>query len=95
MSLRQQSHSLSAGASLILAPGGFPWSLGVTPEAGATVTIEVSVTPAKQIGADGAGATWFQLGDPLAEAGLITFPGPVTALRLSAVDAGAAIELVS
>lgn len=93
--MRQQSHSLAAGASVILAPGGAPWSLGVAPEAGATVTIEVSVTPAAQIGADGAGATWFQLDEALTAPGMITFPGPVTALRLSAAGAGAAIDLVS
>ncbi len=95
MGLRQQSHSLAAGASLILAPGGAPWSLGVTPEVGATVTLEVSVTPAAQLGEDGSGGTWFALGEPMTAAGMITFPGPVTALRLSAADAGATVELVS
>ncbi|MCK7581849.1 MAG: hypothetical protein MZV65_43670 [Chromatiales bacterium] len=59
------------------------------------MTIEISITPAAQLGADGAGGTWFALGEPMTEAGLIAFPGPVTALRLSAADAGATIELVS
>jgi hypothetical protein len=96
MSKRQVSHVITAGASLVLAPRGAPWSLGVTPEAGATVTVEASVTPASAItDAAGTGALWHALGEPLTEAALIAFPGPVTALRVSAADAGATIELVS
>ncbi|AFL76232.1 hypothetical protein [Thiocystis violascens] len=93
--MRQQSHAVAAGASLILAPGGAPWSLSVLPEAGATVTLAVTATPASAVGADGAGAAWHPLGEPLTAETLIVFPGPVTALRVSAAGAGTTVELIS
>lgn len=92
---RLQRLTLEAGAVAVADPGGAPWTLAVTPESGATVTVEVSVSPPHVIGADGSGATWFALGEPISAAALVVFPGPVTALRLRAADAGATIELVS
>ncbi len=53
---RSQRVTLAADSSALLDPGGEPWSLAVSPEAGATVTVEITVTPADAIADDGAGA---------------------------------------
>lgn len=92
---RGQRVTLAADSSALLDPGGAPWSLSVIPEDGATVTVEITVTPAADIAADVAGAVWHVLGEPLTAAELIAFPSPVTAIRLSTADAGATAEVVS
>lgn len=95
MSKRQESHTLAAGETRILAPVGAPWSLSIVPESGGEVLVMISLSPAAVIGADGAAATWHQLGTMIGAQELIAFPGPVTGILLEAVGAGAAVELVS
>lgn len=95
MSKRQESHLIPAGASLILAPGSAPWTLSVAPGDGGAVTLEISATPAAQLGPAGAAAAWHALGEPLTESALLVFPGPVVAVRVTASSAAAVVELVS
>lgn len=84
-----------ADAAVILTPRAAPWTLSVAPGDGGTVTLEVSATPAAQLGPDGTSAAWHALGEPLTEAALLVFPGPVVAVRVTASSAAAGVELVS
>lgn len=76
--------TLSAGETETFRAIPAPWTLSIAPAAGATVTVELSN-----------GDTWHPLGEPLTAAELIAFPAPVNAIRVSAADAGATVEVAS
>ena len=95
MSKRQESFTLAAGETRILAPVGAPWSLAVDADSGGEVLLMLTVTPAHAIGADGSGALWHQLGEMITGQELIAYPAPVTGLLVQAVGAGATVELAS
>lgn len=87
--------TLAAGASRVLAPHGAPFSIAVHPEPGASVTVELTLSPPAEVNAGT--ARWYPLalGEPLTAAELIVYPAPVTAVRLSTATAGATVEVVS
>jgi hypothetical protein len=87
---RASRYTVPADESLILTPRGAPWSLSVSPGEGGTVTVAVTVSDP----ADDA-AVWHALAAvPLAAATLYLFSGPVSGVRISAVDAPAVAELM-
>ncbi len=88
---RASRYTVPADESLILTPRGAPWSLSASPGEGGTVAVAVTVSdPADP------GAVWHPLDEaPLAAAQLYLFPGPVSGVRISAVDAPAVAELMA
>lgn len=92
---QQLTKTLAAGQSLVIAPERAAWTLGVIPGSGATVTVEITATPAALHGADGSGAVWHALGGPRTANELIMAPGPVTGIRATAAGGTVTVELVS
>lgn len=74
---------LAEDSSVLLAPSGTPWTLQLIPLTGATVTVEITATPADALGDGGADADWDQLGSPLIAATMISSEIPVSAIRVS------------
>lgn len=91
---QQVSKPLAAGAAVVLAPERAAWSLGVTLEAGASVTLELTATPARDHGANGATARWHGW-VTLTASEMLMAPGPVTGIRATAAGAGLILDLVS
>jgi hypothetical protein len=88
---RAFTHTVPADASLVLVPHAAPWSLSVSPGEGGTVAVAVTVSDPED-----AAAVWHALDDdPLTAATLYLFPGPVSGVRISAVDAEALAELMA
>lgn len=91
---QQLTKTLAAGQSVVIAPERAAWSIGVTLEAGASVVLELTATPARDHGANGATARWHAW-ITLAASELVMAPGPVTGIRATAVSAGVILDLVS
>lgn len=91
MSLERATRpTVPAGEAVILRPRGAPWSLAVTPGDGGSAAVAVSLSDPAD-----ADVIWHDLDEtPLTERRLYLFPGPVAAVRVSATDAVARVELM-
>ncbi len=67
-----------------------PVSMGVYPGDGASVLVEVTVTPVRLLD----DAIWHEL-DIATESTLIAYPSPITAVRLTASGGTATVDVVS
>ena len=85
--------TVTAGTAGLIAPARAPWTLSVAPGAGGTVDVEVTVTPLALMDAAGVGGIWHALSSAEADPQLHVFPGPVTAVRVSAAVADATVEV--
>lgn len=85
--------TVAAGAAGLIVPGRAPWTLSVEPGAGGTVDVEVTVTPLALMDAVGAGGIWHALESAQTDPTLHVFPGPVTAIRVTAAVAAAIVEI--
>ena len=87
--------TVAAGGLALIDPTGAPWSLSVSPAAGATATVRVSTTPevlidpAQPLAAGG--AVWHVIGD-YTEAELIVFSGPATAVLVQATGGTVTVD---
>ena len=83
--------TVPADEAVILTPRSAPWSLSVSPGAGGTVAVAVTVSDPTD-----PAAVWHPLDDdPLAAATRYLFPGPVSGVRITAADADATAELLA
>jgi hypothetical protein len=87
-------HEVAAEAVALILRLRAPFTVAVHPSPGAAATIEVCATPSALLRADPAAGRWVVLEGGITTPMLVTFPGPVAALRLSSSGAETVFEVV-
>lgn len=87
-------HEVAAEAAAVLLRLRAPFTVAVHPTPGASATIEVCATPTALLRADPQAGRWVVLETGITAPTLVTFPGPVTGLRLSSTGADTVFEVV-
>lgn len=87
-------HEIAAETSAVILRLRAPFTVAVHPAPGAAATIEVSATPTALLRADPAAGRWVVLEAGVAAPMLVSFPGPVTGLRLSSTGGATVFEVV-
>lgn len=82
------------GAAMIFRVRRAPFSVAVHPEVGATASVEVAAASPSAVETGDPSIRWISLEAGLSAATLVTFPGPVTGLRLSSTGADTVFEVV-
>lgn len=91
-----QSQVISAGTTIRIEMPGAPWTACVFPDAGATASIQISATPLFNAGQPMAEEEmrWVDLQTNLSEQTAVTYPGPVTAVRVSAIGGEVTLDFI-
>ena len=71
-----------------------PWSVAAHPAPGATARIEICATPTAILRDDPATARWVVLEGAITTSMVVSYPGPVTGIRLSSVSGETVFEVV-
>lgn len=86
--------TVAADASAQVLRPRAPFTVAVHPAPGATASIALSATPTATLRATPEAANWIDLETGIESATLVTFPGPVTAIRLSSAGGETVFEVV-
>lgn len=87
-------YTVAAGASETILRPRAPFTVAVHPDAGATASIALTATPTATLRATPEAARWIDLETGITDATLVTFPGPVTGIRLSSAGGETVFEAV-
>lgn len=88
------AYTVVAGASETVLRPRAPFTIAVHPGAGATAAIALTATPSATLRATPEAARWIDLETGITDATLVTFPGPVTGIRLSSAGGETVFEVV-
>jgi len=89
-----RSFTVAAGEAALIDRIRAPWSVAVHPDVGATASIEVTATPTAQLRSAPETANWIELEAGITDPTLVTFPGPVTAIRIASSGGATVFEYV-
>jgi integral membrane sensor domain MASE1 len=91
-----QSHLIAAGSAVGIVMPGTPWTVCVFPAAGATASVQITATPLfnAEVAVLENDLRWVDLQTNLSDPTAITYPGPVTALRVSAAGGDVTLDFI-
>jgi hypothetical protein len=87
------AYTVADGVPVIVTKPRAPFSIAVHPGAGATASIALTATPTATLRATPEAARWIDLETGIVDATLVTFPGPVTAIRLTSAGGETVFEV--